>query len=213
MLRNVMQAARPVPGPHLRARPGARRPAPVNFGSYFDEILLHEICHGLGPGRITVDGRSTTVGAELKDLYAAVEECKADITGIWSLLYLMDHDVIPRREIDQAVTYLAGLSGSVRFGVGEAQRPGVMMQYNFLKQAGVIRYDPARAGTTPPTRPASARGSARWPPRCSPEAKGSDYAGARKLIETYGTMPDEVKATLEGLKDIPTDIRPTFPTF
>lgn len=211
MLHNVMQAKFDqclVPISERVLAP-ADRPR-VNFGSYFDEILLHEICHGLGPGRITVNGRSTTVGAELKDLYAAVEECKADITGIWSLLYLMDHDVIPRRETDLAVTYLAGLFRSVRFGVGEAHGLGVMMQYNFLKQAGVIRYDPASRHYA--VDPARFREGVRALAAAvlTVEAKG-DCEGARKLVETYGKMPDEVRSTLEGLKDIPTDIRPSFP--
>ena len=34
--------------------------------AYFNFVLHHELSHGLGPGRITVDGRETEVRLELK---------------------------------------------------------------------------------------------------------------------------------------------------
>ena len=42
------------------------------------------------------------------------------------------------------------------------------------------------------------------------EALG-DYEGARAFVEKYGEMDAEMKAALESLSDIPTDIRPSFP--
>ena len=38
--------------------------------------------HGLGPHNITVGGQETTVRKQLKELYSAIEEAKADMTGL-----------------------------------------------------------------------------------------------------------------------------------
>ena len=47
--------------------------------------------HGLGPHQIKVQGRDTTPREELKELYSAIEEAKADVTGLFALRYMMDH--------------------------------------------------------------------------------------------------------------------------
>ena len=49
------------------------------------EVLFHELSHSLGPGTITVDGRETTVNAELKELYTKIEEGKADVMGAYNI--------------------------------------------------------------------------------------------------------------------------------
>ncbi len=67
------------------------------FDSFFTHILCHELMHGLGPHNITVNGQDTTVRKQLKDLYSAIEEAKADMTGLWALQYLIDQGVIEKR--------------------------------------------------------------------------------------------------------------------
>ena len=42
------------------------------------------------------------------------------------------------------------------------------------------------------------------------EALG-DYDGAKAFVEKFGEMPAEMKAALDSLSDIPTDIRPSYP--
>lgn len=59
------------------------------------DTLFHELSHSLGPGSIIVDGRQTTVNEELRELYSGLEESKADIMGIWNILYLMERGEIP----------------------------------------------------------------------------------------------------------------------
>ena len=85
MLKNVQEAKfRSVLLPIARRMlpPAARD---VNFESFFTHIVAHELMHGLGPHQIKVDGRDTTPRAELKELYSAIEEAKADITGLFAL--------------------------------------------------------------------------------------------------------------------------------
>lgn len=41
------------------------------------------MCHGLGPHTITTaDGRETSVSKELQEFHSAMEEAKADVTGM-----------------------------------------------------------------------------------------------------------------------------------
>src|ERR1051326_8641632 len=52
------------------------------FDAFFTHILTHELMHGLGPHNLTINGQQTTVRKQLKELYSAIEEAKADITGL-----------------------------------------------------------------------------------------------------------------------------------
>ena len=61
-----------------------------SFDAFFTHILMHELMHGLGPHNIRVGGRETTVRQELKETYSAIEEAKADVSGLWALQYLVD---------------------------------------------------------------------------------------------------------------------------
>lgn len=210
LLRNVMQAKfdrclRPIAE---RVLEPALRPH-VAFQAFFDHTLFHEISHGMGPGRLEIEGRATTVSAELKDLYPAIEEGKADITGLWSILYLMDRGAMPPAEEALFSTYLAGIFRSIRFGTVDAHGLGTMLQYNFLKKLGAIGYDP-RTGRyrveSARMRPAVAALTREF---LMLEAT-ADYDSARAFIRDYGVAPSEVAATIATLDDLPVDIAPVF---
>ena len=62
------------------------------------ETLFHELAHSLGPGTITVDGKETTVNAQLKEIYSTIEEGKADVMGAYNILYMMDKGELPISE-------------------------------------------------------------------------------------------------------------------
>ena len=68
----------------------ARDQQNVAFDAFFTHILMHELMHGLGPHNISVGGRATTVRQEMKELYSATEEAKADISGLFALQFLVD---------------------------------------------------------------------------------------------------------------------------
>ncbi|HEX6648787.1 MAG TPA: hypothetical protein VF075_04595, partial [Pyrinomonadaceae bacterium] len=88
------------------------------FDSFFTHILCHELMHGLGPHNITVEGQETTVRKQLKELYSAIEEAKADMTGLWALQYMIDRGIIDKSmERTLYTTYLASMFRSVRFGI------------------------------------------------------------------------------------------------
>src|SRR5213076_532179 len=99
MLKNMQEAKfRRVLVPIAGAALPAGADKDVSFEAFFTHILMHELMHGLGPHNITVGGRSTTVRQELKETYSAIEEVKADVSGLWALQQLAD-----RQQIDPAI--------------------------------------------------------------------------------------------------------------
>jgi len=184
----------------------------VDFDAYFNDVLMHEVSHGLGPGILTrPDGTKTTVNAALRDTYSAIEECKADVVGVFATLYLIERGVFPQPLLARTrATYLAGIFRSVRFGIGEAHGKANIIEFNFLRRAGAFVHDPAtgRFQIREEAFAPAIRDLARS--LLTIEAEG-DYDRARQFIEEYGTMPDEVAAVLARLRSVPVDIRPAYP--
>jgi hypothetical protein len=69
----------------------------LSFDLFFTHIVAHELCHGLGPHQIKIQGRDSNPRMELKEQYAAWEEAKADVTGLFALQFLMDQSDRARR--------------------------------------------------------------------------------------------------------------------
>jgi hypothetical protein len=183
----------------------------LSFDSFFTHILCHELMHGLGPHNITVGGEQTTPRKQLKELYSAIEEAKADMTGLWALQYMIDHNTIDKgMERTLYITYLASMFRSVRFGINEAHGRGVAMQFNYLTDEGGIRFDEKlgtfsvdhdkfKAGVTKLTREL-----------LTVEAEGS-YEKAKMLLEKYAVIKPPMQQALDRLKGVPVDIEPIFP--
>ena len=182
----------------------------VTAEAFTNEVLFHELSHGLGPGKIVVDGRETEVRKELKDLYSACEEAKADIMGVYNIHFMIKKGLLPvsfKKEI--AVTYLAGLFRSVRFGIGEAHGKGVALQYNYMLEKGAITYDEATG-----TFMVNFEDFENWVRElvqdiCILQATG-DYDGMQAFFEKYVKMPETLAAALEKLNDVPVDIAPQY---
>ena len=127
MLKNVQQAKfDTVLAPIASVALPAKERADVSFDAFFTHILMHELMHGLGPHSITVDGQPSTVRRELRETYSALEEAKADISGLWALHVLIDRGVIDR-SLERSIytTFLASTFRSIRFGINEAHGRGV----------------------------------------------------------------------------------------
>ena len=115
----------------------------VSFWAYFNEVVLHEICHALGVNYVTYpDGTKTTVNKALKENYSAIEEAKATVVGLHSIPLLLERGWIPlEKEKEIYTTYLAGMFRSMRFGLHEAHGMGTLLQYNFIREQGGFVYD------------------------------------------------------------------------
>jgi hypothetical protein len=183
----------------------------VVFDAFFTPILMHELMHGLGPHNITVGGRATTVRQEFKELYSTIEEAKADISGLWAMQYLVDHGKLEKQyEQTMYVTYLASMFRSIRFGLTEAHGRGVAVELNYFLDHGGVRVAP---DGTFAVDPAKIKQNVTDLTRdlMTLQANG-DYAGAKRLMDTMGTIRPETQAILDKLKDVPVDIEPRFTT-
>jgi hypothetical protein len=181
----------------------------LSFDSFFTHILAHELSHGIGPHQIQIGPRTSSVRQELKDLYSAIEEAKADITGLFMLQYLYDHglDHGPNAERQLYTTYLAGTFRSVRFGVTEAHGKGMALQFNYLVDKGAIIINPD--GTFAIDFAKIKDGvRALTHDLLTLEAEGN-YAEAKRMLDTLGVIRPPMQKALDGLKDLPTDIDPT----
>jgi hypothetical protein len=180
----------------------------LSFNYFFTHILAHELSHGIGPHQIQVAGRATTPRQELKELYSAIEEAKADITGLFMLEYLYDHKLMkgPGYERPLYTTFLASAFRSVRFGVTESHGKGMALQFNYLTDKGAFVVNPdgtfsvdvakMKAGVRDLTHDL-----------LTIEAEGN-YAAAKKMLDSLAVIRPAMLRALDGLKAVPTDIDP-----
>jgi len=183
----------------------------LSFDSFFTHILCHELMHGLGPHNITINGQETTVRKQLKELYSAIEEAKADMTGLWALQYMIDKGIIEKSmERTLYTTYLASMFRSVRFGITEAHGSGVAMQFNYLADEGAIKINEAKG--TFSIDDAKIKDGVRKLTHdlLTLEAEGS-YDSAKAMLDKYAVIRPPMQQALDRLKDVPVDIEPVFP--
>ncbi|MCA1561303.1 MAG: hypothetical protein LC804_13925, partial [Acidobacteria bacterium] len=212
MLKNVQEAKfrlALVPIAKMALAPADQRD--IAFDAFFTHILMHELMHGLGPHSITPGGRTTTVRQELKETYSAIEEAKADVSGLWALQYLADRGAIdPAIARTMYTTFLASIFRSIRFGVNEAHGRGVAIQVNAFLDAGAVRVAPDGTLAVVPERIREAV-TALTRDIMTLQANG-DYAGAKDLITRLGVVRPEVQRILDRLEQVPVDIEPRFTT-
>ena len=182
----------------------------VSFDAFFNHVLFHELSHGLGPGFLTQpNGQRVEVRIPLKELYSTIEECKADVLGIWNLIYAQQHGLVTAFDEKQLFATYAGLMfRSTRFGVGEAHGRGTAIQWNWLRERGAVT---PVAGGKYTVDFAKARDAVRdlATELLTIEATG-DYTRAHALLDQYGKETPEMVAVNATLKDIPVDITPVF---
>jgi hypothetical protein len=182
----------------------------LDFNALFNLVLMHEFAHSMGPGFIGLpDGSETTVGLVLKELGPTVEEAKADLGGMCSLLYLIDKGVLSGLE-EALVTYVVALFLSVRFGIDTAHGRAALSQLNFCLERGAVVYD-GRSDKFKVDFDRLRKAMQELTRRVLMlQAQGS-YEGVKELLDTYGVLMPPVKQALASVTDIPVDIEPLFP--
>ncbi|HWE49492.1 MAG TPA: hypothetical protein VG273_06880 [Bryobacteraceae bacterium] len=183
--------------------------ASLNFDSFFTHILAHEMSHGIGPHQITVGGRATTPRQELKDLYSAIEEAKADVLGLYMLQHFYDHGYLKNDEQRLYTTFLASSFRTLRFGLNEAHGKGMALQFNYLTDKGAFVNKDGEWQVDSAKIKGGVRDLAH--DLLMIEANG-DYAGAKKMLDTLGVLRPQVSATLKRTGEVPVDIQPVFTT-
>jgi hypothetical protein len=182
--------------------------AMASADGYLVVVLMHEICHGLGPAYARTSAGRADIRESIGPTYAGLEEAKADIVGLFALNWLMDKGIIPKNNAQEFyASHVAGIFRTIRFGVAEAHGRAEMMEFNYFVEQGAITRDPATSRyaidfTKMPQAVASLAKEL-----LEIEATG-DRNRAEQWFKKYDSMPSELKSALANVKDVPVDIDP-----
>jgi tetratricopeptide (TPR) repeat protein len=175
---------------------------------YLALVMMHEICHGLGPAFARMSGKEVDIRQAIGPIYSGLEEAKADVTGMFGLAWLVGKNALPKERLPEYyASYLAGIFRTVRFGIGEAHGKAEMMEFNYLAEQGAIARDPAAGTYSIDLQKIPGALAALTKELLTIEATG-DRARAESWFTKYDVLPATLKADLEKGKDLPVDIDP-----
>jgi len=175
---------------------------------YMAAVILHEICHGLGPAYAHVAGRQVAITEAIGPVYSALEEAKADVVGMYGLQWLMDHGALPKdRAEEYYASYVAGIFRTVRYGTAEAHGRAEMMEFNYLLEQKAVSRANGRYAVDYAKAPAAIASLSKE--LLTIEATG-DRARAEAWFNRYDKMPADLAASLKAAKTVPVDIEPVF---
>lgn len=182
----------------------------VTFDGFFNHTLMHEMSHGVGPGNITKNGVETEVRKELKETYSTIEECKADVLGMYNNIFMIGKGVYPESFARETwVTFLAGTFRSVRFGINEAHGGGNAIIYNYLLEKGAYEYndktEKVRVNFDRIYNVVKELATL----LLTIQAEG-DYESSKSLIEKYVVNSPSMATLREKLSVLPVDIKPVY---
>jgi hypothetical protein len=178
----------------------------VTFEAFFAETMFHEVAHGLGIKQ-TITGRGT-VRTALGELFAALEEGKADILGLDMVAKLHAQGKLEGGSIeDYYVTFLAGIFRSVRFGATSAHGRANMVRFHFFEREGAFERD-AASGTYRANFERMPHAIAALSEKILRLQGDGDLEGAKALASEMGAIGPTLEADLErlGAAGIPVDV-------
>lgn len=110
----------------------------IKFDAFFNNVMFHEVAHGLGIKNL-VNEPNKTVREALGATYSAIEECKADVLGLFMVTKLFEKGELPGKLDDYYVTFVASVFRSVRFGASSAHGKANMITFNTLMRNGCVK--------------------------------------------------------------------------
>lgn len=180
----------------------------ASMDGYMAAVIMHEICHGLGPAFARTSTGQMDIREAIGPAYGGLEEAKADVVGLFALNWLMEQGVLPKdRAPEYYASYVAGIFRTVRFGVAEAHGRAEMMEFNYLSEQGAITRDAKteRYVINYAKMPGAIASLAKE--LLEIEATG-DRNRAEQWFQKYDSMPNELKSALSKITDVPVDVDP-----
>jgi Peptidase family M49 len=183
--------------------------AKVSGEGYLQSTVMHEICHGLGPAYARTATGKVDIREALGPVFSGLEEAKADVTGMFGLKWLVDHEALPKEKLEEYyASYVGGIFRTVRFGTAEAHGRAEMMEFNYLSERGAIRRSSdGRYAIDYEKMPLALADLTKE--LLEIEATG-DRSRAENWFKKYDAMPEELKAALKAASAVPVDIDPVF---
>ncbi len=183
--------------------------AKVTAEGYLVGSIMHEMSHGMGPTFARTAAGKVSIREAIGSQYSALEESKADATGMFALKWIVDHDVLPKEKLNEYYcSYVGDLFRAVRFGTAEAHGQAEMMEFNYLSERGAIRRNAnGRYEIDYEKIPGAFADLAKE--LLETEATG-DRQRAEKWFAKYGEMGEELKVALKIASDVPVDVDPVY---
>ncbi len=181
----------------------------VTSEGVFNDVLMHELCHAIGP--VYVYGKdSLTVNKALNEQYTAIEEAKADIAGLHAVKFFIDKKILaPDADRVHYVSSLASIFRTIRFGTTEAHGQAAICELNYFIDKGAVRLDPVTKKWSVvfdnmPSAVASLANEI-----LTLQATG-DYQGTILFFKKWGRTSREIEESLQRLTHLPVDIEPVY---
>ncbi len=183
----------------------------LSYDGFFQFVLMHEICHAVGPREVKVGpNKGMAANASIGPRYNALEEAKADITGLLSLAWLMDNKVVDaEREMEFYVSYLGSLFRSMRFGKTQAHGSAAITSLHYLMAEGAITYNPEtkRFSIVSDKFRKGVRNLAAELLLLLGNGKTEDVVA---FFEKWTADSPELKSATDTVVDLPIDVLPTY---
>jgi hypothetical protein len=178
--------------------------------AYFTWVLMHEVCHTLGPREVVKNGKTMTPREALGEYYSSIEEGKADIGGLYNLQYLIDRGIITAPLEPYYAGFLAESLRSIRFGMGSAYGVIRSAAWNIFVDEGALVYNSVTnrfamnvAKMTPAIRKLLIT-------LITIEGEGDSMAAAN-LIKIYSNVRPELKKLLDAANNtVPLEFVPVY---
>ena len=177
---------------------------------YLLGTIMHEICHGLGPAfAYDASGKKLGIRQTIGPAYSGLEEAKADVVGMFSLKWLVDHGVLPKQKLNEYyASYVAGNFRTLRFGASEAHGRAEMMEFNYYLDHGAIRRNSSGKYVIDFARmPGLIESLAKE--LLEMEATG-DRARTEAWFKKYDVIPPDLQQSLSKADSVPVDVDPVF---
>lgn len=178
----------------------------VTFDAFFENIMFHEISHGLGINQ-TLDGKGT-VRSALKEQYSALEEGKADILSLYLITQMAEKGMLEEKDLmDNYVTFMASIFRSIRFGVASSHGKANMVRFYYFQESGAFSRSETN-GTYKIDFEKMQTAMNNLAELIITTQGDGNYALAKKLVEESGFIKEELQADLNRLQElsIPVDI-------
>jgi hypothetical protein len=181
-----------------------------NFDNRLLFVLGHEIAHGLGPTRVKVDGREIPFETALGNLHSSMEEAKADCLGMRLLGHFKGKGLIDDRTLEGTfLTHFGGFFSGWRHGFEDAHSKGHLVQYNWLKDSGGIKYNSRDKRFEFDIGECLGVMSQLSTEFLSLQIEGN-YDKAKAFMEANSSIPKEISEISEKLSDIPKAVKPIW---
>ena len=173
-------------------------------------VLGHELAHGLGPNKVKVDGREIPFETALKDLHSSIEEAKADVLGVRLLDHFRKEGLIDDKTLEGIlITNIAGFFQQWNKGVTEAYASGNLVEYNWLKESGALRYDTKTQRYEIDLEPCVDSMSKLSTEFLKLQMSG-DYEKAKAFMNQWSSIPPEIPEVIRNISDVPMGVVPVW---